>query len=94
LRIGIFACCGRPIWCPYGSPFARSDAYTGSHAEADPYHKGVRETAVSSGNRHANVVVCFASLSSLRSNGMRDAGGDAIEEKSFLDRVKDAFRPE
>ena len=22
------------------------------------------------------------------------AGGDAIEEKSFLDRVKDAFRPE
>jgi hypothetical protein len=22
------------------------------------------------------------------------AGGDAIEEKSFFDRVKDAFRPE
>ncbi len=50
------------------------------------------------GNHHATVHVVVPSKLSRRQRELLEeyahAGGDAIDERSFLERVKDAFRPE
>jgi molecular chaperone DnaJ len=50
------------------------------------------------GDHHVTIHVAVPTKLSKRQREILEeyarAGGDAIEEKSFLDRVKDAFRPE